>query len=85
MIEMRAAMLRTIQMTIDDALLEQVDAASDELAMSRSAFIRKALQQAMDRFRIAELERKHAAGYAHHPVEPGEFDLWEAEQVWSQA
>jgi metal-responsive CopG/Arc/MetJ family transcriptional regulator len=51
--------------------------------MNRSAFIREALRQAMERFRMTELERKHAAGYSRFPIEPGEFDVWEAEQAWS--
>jgi ABC-type polysaccharide/polyol phosphate transport system ATPase subunit len=29
-----------------------------------------------------DLERRHRAGYERHPVEPGEFDAWEDEQVW---
>jgi len=78
-------MIKTIQMTIDESLLEEVDSTRVELGMNRSAFIREALRQAMERFRMAELERKHAAGYARRPVEPGEFDVWEAEQAWGTA
>lgn len=78
-------MFKTIQMTIDESLLEQVDATSTQLGLSRSAFIRQALRQALERARIAELERQHAAGYARHPVEPGEFDVWLAEQTWGDA
>ena len=74
-------MLKTIQMTIDESLLEEVDSTSAELGMNRSAFIREALRQAMDRFRMAELERQHAAGYARRPIEPDEFDVWQAEQT----
>jgi hypothetical protein len=29
-----------------------------------------------------ELERKHREGYLLKPVEPGEFNDWEDEQVW---
>ncbi len=29
-----------------------------------------------------ELERKHREGYLSHPVEPGEFNDLEEEQVW---
>jgi hypothetical protein len=32
--------------------------------------------------KILEMERKQAEGYAKYPVQPGEFDIWEAEQVW---
>ncbi|GAB4409015.1 MAG: hypothetical protein Fur0044_02480 [Anaerolineae bacterium] len=30
--------------------------------------------------KIAEMEQRHAEGYARHPVEPGEFDGWEGEE-----
>ena len=30
-----------------------------------------------------ELERQHAEGYARHPVQPGEFDVWFDYQQWS--
>jgi metal-responsive CopG/Arc/MetJ family transcriptional regulator len=72
-------------MTIDETLLEEVDSTSVQLGTNRSAFIREALRQALERFRTAELERQHAAGYARHPVEPGEFDVWQAEQAWGDA
>lgn len=78
-------MFKTIQMTIDETLLEEVDSTSVQLGMDRSTFIREALRQAMERFRVAELERQHAAGYARRPVEPGEFDVWQAEQAWGDA
>ena len=78
-------MIKTIQMTIDESLLEEVDSTSAELGMNRSAFIREALRQAMERFRTVELERKHAAGYARKPVKPGEFSAWEDEQVWGDS
>ncbi len=61
-------MIKTIQMTIDETLLEEVDSTSAELGMNRSAFIREALRQAMERFRMAELERKHAAGYSRRYI-----------------
>jgi metal-responsive CopG/Arc/MetJ family transcriptional regulator len=77
-------MMKTIQMTIDEPLLTEVDRVIQALDTTRSAFIREALQLALWRHRLTELERKHAEGYARHPVEPGEFDGWEAEQVWGE-
>jgi hypothetical protein len=32
--------------------------------------------------RERESERRHRAGYERQPIQPGEFDDWEAEQVW---
>ena len=76
--------MKTIQMTIDETLLDQVNAISTELGMNRSAFIREALREAMEHYRVAELERQHAAGYARHPVKPGEFSVWQDEQQWGE-
>ena len=77
--------MKTIQMTIDEPLLVKVDRAIEELKMTRSAFIREALELALRYYQILEMEQKHAAGYAQHPVEPGEFDVWVDEQAWGDA
>jgi hypothetical protein len=60
--------------TIDEELLQEVEAAVDHLGTSRSAFMPEALQQALKQMRIAKLERQHVAGYEQYPVKPGEFD-----------
>lgn len=72
--------MKMIQMTIDEPLLEEVDRVITTLKTTRSAFIRDALQVALRRHAIAEQEQQHTQGYANHPVEPGEFDIWIAEQ-----
>ncbi len=77
--------MKTIQMTIDEALLEEVDLVSQDLKTSRSAFIRAALQLAIRRHAVEKLEQQHAKGYAKHPVRPSEFDVWETEQAWGEA
>ncbi len=77
--------MKTIQMTIDERLLEDVDNTVAELQTSRSAFIREALMLALQQFQIRKLEAQHAAGYECHPVAAGEFDGWEDEQEWGDA
>lgn len=79
-----SCLMKTIQMTIDDNLLIQVDGAIARLGATRSAFIRAALRQALARYEIEQLERQHRDGYERRPVEPGEFDIWESEQVWER-
>jgi metal-responsive CopG/Arc/MetJ family transcriptional regulator len=74
--------MKTIQTTIDEPLLEKVDQMVETLNTTRSAFIRQALQMALRRYKIAKMEERHAEGYARHPVESGEFDVWETEQIW---
>jgi metal-responsive CopG/Arc/MetJ family transcriptional regulator len=83
-IMIRGDMMRTIQVTIDEPLLAEVDQMTQALNTTRSAFIREALELAVQRHAIAEKERKHAEGYIRHPVEPGEFDVWEDEQAWGE-
>ncbi len=75
--------MKTVQMTLDDSLVEEVDRAAKDLGTTRSAFARDALRAALTRLKEREPERRHRAGYERHPVEPGEFDAWEDEQVWA--
>lgn len=74
--------MRTIQMTLDDDLVEMVDKIIRELETSRSAFTRDALRDAVNRFNIRRLEEKHRQGYTLHPVKREEFSAWEKEQEW---
>ena len=76
--------MRTIQVIIDEPLLIEVDRTIEELGITRSAFIRDALRLALWRHRLVQMEHEQAEGYAKHPPQPGEFDSWEDEQVWSQ-
>lgn len=74
--------MKTIQMTLDEELVEEVDRAARELGTSRSAFTREALRASLARRRTRELENRQRAGYRRHPVAQGEFDVWEEEQSW---
>lgn len=74
--------MKTIQMTIDEELLTNIDKIAQGIKMSRSAVIRDALEQYLKRLHIAELEMKHREGYSKSPEAEGEFDIWEDEQVW---
>ncbi len=74
--------MRTIQMTLDDDLVKTVDRVSKELNTNRSAFTRKALREALARYSLEQLERKHRQGYEQHPTAADEFSVWETEQAW---
>lgn len=74
--------MKTVQMTLDDALVQEVDQVVKKLGTTRSAFTREALRAALALVAYAEMERRHRAGYACHPVQPEEFSVWENEQVW---
>jgi len=74
--------MKTVQMTLDDDLVEAVDRLSRELGTTRSAFTRKALREALIRHRIEEMEHQHRQGYEQYPVAAEEFSVWEKEQDW---
>jgi metal-responsive CopG/Arc/MetJ family transcriptional regulator len=74
--------MRTIQMTLDDDVVESVDKLVQELGTTRSAFAREALRAAVKRHHIQRLEAQHRRGYELHPVKRGEFSVWEEEQAW---
>lgn len=76
--------MRTVQMTLDEDLVEAVDRTARRLGKSRSAFARDALREALARLRVKALEERHRAGYARKPVRRGEFSAWEAERVWPE-
>jgi metal-responsive CopG/Arc/MetJ family transcriptional regulator len=74
--------MKTVQMTLDDDLVEAVDRVSRQIGTTRSAFTRKALREALVKHRIEEMERQHRLGYEQHPVAAEEFSVWETEQDW---
>jgi metal-responsive CopG/Arc/MetJ family transcriptional regulator len=75
-------MMKTVQMTLEEDLLDAVDRAVKRLGTTRSAFTRDSLRRNLARLREEHLERQHRAGYERRPVKAREFDSWESEQVW---
>lgn len=76
--------MKAIELTIEESLLAEIDEATRDLSMTRDDFVRTALERALSQREIIALERQHAQGYERHPVVPGEFDEWEAEQLWEE-
>ncbi len=76
--------LKTVQMTLDDELVKEVDRVVKRIHTSRSAFTRKALRDALARDSIEQLEIKHRRGYEQSPVAASEFSVWEEEQSWGE-
>jgi metal-responsive CopG/Arc/MetJ family transcriptional regulator len=74
--------MKTIQMTLDEKLLRDVDKVTKKLKTTRSKFIRRAMHKLLDELEIKELEKLHREGYKKYPVKQGEFDIWENEQSW---
>jgi metal-responsive CopG/Arc/MetJ family transcriptional regulator len=76
--------MRTVQVTLDEKLVEAVDRAARRLRTSRSEFTRRALREALARHSVRQQERRHCKGYERHPVGADEFSVWESEQAWGE-
>jgi predicted transcriptional regulator len=74
--------MKTVQMTLDEALVREVDRVAKRLGTTRSAFARQALREALKRLGVRELEARQRDGYARKPLKTSEFAAWEGEQVW---
>jgi metal-responsive CopG/Arc/MetJ family transcriptional regulator len=74
--------MRTVQMTLDEHLVQTVDKVAKELHTTRSAFTREALQQAVARVKTQRLEEQQRQGYLRKPAGGSEFAVWEKEQKW---
>ena len=78
-------MLKTIQITLPEPLLASVDRMVRELDTNRSAFARKAFEDALFRLRVEQMEREDDEGYAGQPQDAGELALWESIQDWGDS
>lgn len=77
--------MKTIQMTLDDDLVDDVDKLVKQLHTNRSAFAREALRDALHKYKTRQLEEQHRQGYRKQPVTAAEFSVWEDEQEWGDA
>jgi metal-responsive CopG/Arc/MetJ family transcriptional regulator len=76
--------MKTVQMTLDEELIERVDRAARKLKTTRSGFTRAALNVALNHIVTMQREAKHRRGYEENPEGKDEFSDWAAEQVWPE-
>lgn len=75
-------MLKTIQITLPPELLAKIDQTVTEQQINRSAFARRAFEDALFHLRVEQMERQDSEGYARQPQDPDEVALWESIQDW---
>lgn len=76
--------MKTIQLTIDEPLLEDVDQVVAQLHTTRSAFVRDVLQIVTRRLRIRAMEQQHTTAYMNQPQTPEEIEGWLEIQDWGE-
>jgi len=76
--------MRTIQVVLEDSLLEAANRAVRRLKVNRSALIRDALRDHLKRLSILEKERRDRERYARHPIGEDEFSVWDKVTAWPE-
>ena len=76
--------MKTVQVTLDEDLVREVDNVARKLHTTISAFTRDALRNAIKNLHIMQLERKHINGYKDKPTDINDVEIWEEEQDWGK-
>lgn len=74
--------MKTVQVGLEESLLEAADRAARTLKISRSALFRDALREHLERFDAAEREERDRVGYERHPDALDRLGLWDQFAAW---
>jgi metal-responsive CopG/Arc/MetJ family transcriptional regulator len=74
----------TIQVVLDDDLLDLADEFARKKHVNRSALIREALRAHLKRLHYQELEKQEREAYRQKPEDRGEVALWEGVADWPE-
>ncbi len=72
--------MQTVQIVLDTNLLRSADLAARRTKQNRSALVRDALREHLQRLEVLACKERDREGYARQPQ--SESHLWEAEAVW---
>jgi antitoxin component of RelBE/YafQ-DinJ toxin-antitoxin module len=76
--------METIQLSIDESLLAEVQQATAALQITPSDFMKVALERALRQREIIGMELRDAKAYADNPQRAEEIAEWESEQYWDE-
>jgi hypothetical protein len=74
--------MEIIQVVLDTKLLKAADHAARRRKLNRSALIREALHEHLERLQTRELEELDRRGYLAKPQRSEEFRVWEDAAGW---
>jgi metal-responsive CopG/Arc/MetJ family transcriptional regulator len=76
--------MRTIQIVLEEELLRAADRAAREVKVNRSALVRQALREYLNKLQLRQQERRDREGYQRYPDTPGELAVWERVAAWPE-
>ena len=74
--------METIQVVMESGLRKAADRAARRLKKNRSALIRDAVREHLQRLRTRELEEQEREAYERVPDDPEEFAVWDKVAAW---
>ena len=74
--------METVQIVLDKKLLRAADRVARRTKRNRSALVRDALREHLQRLAIRDLEERDRTGYSKRRQSRDETTRWEAEAVW---
>jgi metal-responsive CopG/Arc/MetJ family transcriptional regulator len=77
-------MMKAVQFTIEEELLQQIDRDPETKRAGRSAFLRQAAREYLARRRQRSIRDAYRRGYGQKPVEADEFGPLMAGQTWPE-
>ncbi len=74
--------MQTIQVVLDEPLLQAADRAAQAAKVNRSALVRQALRSYLKLLEIRERERRDREGYERRPDNADGLEIWEQAASW---
>ena len=74
--------METVQIVIDKKLLQATDRAARRTKRNRSALVRDALREHLQKLETLALEERDRLGYSAQGATRPDSRLWEAEAAW---
>ena len=74
--------METVQIILDKELLQATDQAARRTKRNRSALVRDALREHLQRLEVSALEERDRQGYSKQAQASSESGAWEAEAAW---
>lgn len=76
--------MKNVQITIDPETLAQVDRIGKPLGLKRSAIVRQALREWLQRHAVTRFEEEWIAALQRRPGRSGDAEEWLGIQAWSR-
>jgi metal-responsive CopG/Arc/MetJ family transcriptional regulator len=76
--------METVQVVLDRKLLAATDRAARKLKRNRSALVREALREHLQKLETRGKEELDRAGYARQPEDLNDAKFWQAEAAWPE-